>query len=83
MKANDLSNFTFRRSGSGCYNVTYVTGRGDHYDAAITYMSLIDNTLHAPLGEAVNNKASGLSLPPSWPPLSCKRRAVPALNVAR
>lgn len=48
MKANDLSNFTFRRSGSGCYNVTYTTGRGDYYDAAITFMSLIDNTLHAP-----------------------------------
>ena len=25
MKANDLSNFTFRRSGSGCYGVTYTT----------------------------------------------------------
>ena len=35
MKANDLSNFTFRRSGSGCYNVTYVTGRGAYYDDAI------------------------------------------------
>ena len=48
MKANDLSNFTFRRSGSDCYNVTYTTGRGDYYDAAITFMSLIDNTLKAP-----------------------------------
>ena len=47
MKANDLSNFTFRRSGSGCYNVTYTTGRGDFYTANINDMTIIDNTLHA------------------------------------
>lgn len=46
MRANDLSNFTFRRSGSGCYGVTYTTGRGDFYTANINDMTIIDNTLH-------------------------------------
>ena len=47
MRANDLSNFTFRRNGSGCYRVTYTTGRGDFYTANINDMTIIDNTLHA------------------------------------
>ena len=47
MKANDLSNFTFRRNGSGCYRVTYTTGRGDFYTANINDMVIIDNTLHS------------------------------------
>ena len=47
MKANDLSNFTFRRNGYGCYRVTYTTGRGDFYAANINDMIIIDNTLHA------------------------------------
>lgn len=47
MRANDLSNFTFRRNGSGCYRVTYTTGRGDFYTVNINDMIIIDNTLHA------------------------------------
>ena len=47
MKANDLSSFTFSRNGSGCYRVTYTTGRGDFYTANINDMIIIDNTLHS------------------------------------
>lgn len=47
MKANDLSNFTFKHSGWGCYQVTYTTGRGDSYVANINDMMIIDRTLYA------------------------------------
>lgn len=48
MKANDLSNFTFERKGSGCYKVTYTTPqRGDYWVAIINDMTTIDDTLNA------------------------------------
>ena len=48
MKANDLSNFTFERKGSGCYRVTYTTPqRGDYWVAHVNDMTIIDATLNA------------------------------------
>ena len=46
-KANDLSNFSFKRTGSGCYMVTYTNKRGDYYKATINDMSVIDATLNS------------------------------------
>ena len=47
MQANDLSNFSFRLAGYGCYIVTYTTGRGDYYKAYVTDMISIDRTKNA------------------------------------
>jgi len=48
MRANDLSQFTFKFVYSGHYKVTYFTpNRGDYYSALITDMELIDNTKNA------------------------------------
>ena len=48
MKANDLSQFTFKFVNSGHYRVTYETpNRGDYYSAIITDMPLIDRTKNA------------------------------------
>lgn len=47
MKANDLSNFTFRRRSYSRYQVTYTTGRGDSYVADIYDTIIINRTLHA------------------------------------
>lgn len=48
MKANDLSNFTFERKGSGCYRVHYFTPqRGDYWVALVNDMTIIDATLNA------------------------------------
>lgn len=47
-KANDLSGFMFRKTGSGCYQVTYTTPeRGDYWVATINDMPLIDATKNA------------------------------------
>ena len=51
-KSNDLHNFTFRKVGSGCYSVTYVTdNRGDMYACNIKDMSIIDDTLNADIAK--------------------------------
>ena len=48
MKANDLHNFGFRKTGSGCYQVTYTTDlRGDYWVATVNDMTLIDATKNA------------------------------------
>ena len=48
MKANDLSQFTFRFVGAGHYMVTYTTpSRGDYWRALITDTTLIDATKNA------------------------------------
>lgn len=47
MKANDLSQFTFKFAGAGHYRVTYTTGRGDFYVALVTDMCIIDDTKNA------------------------------------
>ena len=48
MKANDLSGFSFTKTGSGCYRVTYTTpNRGDYWVATINDMTLIDATKNA------------------------------------
>lgn len=47
MKANDLTGFQFKKTGSGCYLVTYTTARGDYYKVTINDMTIIDATLNA------------------------------------
>lgn len=47
MKANDLSQFSFKFAGAGHYRVTYTTGRGDFYVALVTDMCVIDDTKNA------------------------------------
>lgn len=51
MRSNDLHNFGFERVGSGCYRVTYTTGRGDYWVARINCMPMIDATLHADIAK--------------------------------
>lgn len=53
MKANDLSQFTFKKISSGCHRVTYKTlVRGDYWSADITCMPLIDATRNADYAKA-------------------------------
>ncbi len=48
VRANDLSNFTFKFAGSGHYKVIYKTPiRGDYWKALITDMTIIDATKNA------------------------------------
>lgn len=47
MKANDLSQFSFRLVCAGHYRVTYTTERGDFYIALVTDMPIIDATKNA------------------------------------
>lgn len=48
VRANDLSNFTFRFNGRGRYKVTYKTPmRGDYWTALVTDRSTIDATKNA------------------------------------
>lgn len=55
MKANDLSQFTFKKVSSGCYRVTYFTRlRGDFWTAHITCMPLIDATRNAEYAKAAD-----------------------------
>lgn len=52
-KANDLSGFEFRISGSGHYKVTYTNPvRGDYYVATINDMEIIDETYNAEWAKA-------------------------------
>ena len=44
MKANDLSQFTFKLISSGAYRVFYHTKRGDYWIARVEDMTLIDET---------------------------------------
>ena len=56
-KSNDLHNFTFRKVGSGCYHVTYVTeNRGDMYECDINDMTIIDETLNADIAKVSDIK---------------------------
>lgn len=53
MKRNDLSQFNFKLVGSGCYRVTYTTGRrGDFWIADINHLHIIEATLHADIAKA-------------------------------
>lgn len=56
MKANDLSQFTFKLVGYGHYRVTYVTKRDDYYVAVVTDMPLIDATKNAEYAKLVDIK---------------------------
>ena len=56
MKANDLSQFTFKLVGYGHYRVTYTTNRCDYYVAVVTDMPLIDATKNAEYAKLVDIK---------------------------
>jgi len=56
MKANDLSQFTFKLVGYGHYSVTYTTKRDDYYVAVVTDMPLIDATKNAEYAKLVDIK---------------------------
>ena len=48
LHANDLSQFSFKKTGSGCYYVTYTTPNGRYYwGYTINDMGIIDDTLNA------------------------------------
>lgn len=58
MKANDLSQFSFRPTGSGQYRVVYFTiSRGDYWVAYINDMTLIDATKNAEWAKVSDIKA--------------------------
>ena len=57
MKANDLSQFSFKKTGYGCYYVTYTSPNGRYYwGYSVTDMGIIDDTLNAEYAKLVDIK---------------------------
>jgi hypothetical protein len=57
MKANDLSQFSFKKVSSGCYKVAYCTPNYRNvYIAYINDMTIIDATLNADVAKIADIK---------------------------